>query len=374
MIMFFYCIGKVMAQSNEVDKIRFAKSVENTVKGYSGNSKENWSGLISGLIDLVDYNEKGKFSLNATLWSIFNLGDAVSKKENKLPDAQFRTTSFWRNIQINGAITPDPKGKIKFTNGSIGISLAILNNTTANLEDDEYKEINQILSKGKINEALRIYRAQYLKDPNRFNSEIPIINKVYNDPDHDVAKFPKEFIQFCSDEYKCKELTKLHDTLFVSDKVIENAVKNILAFKPLWKISISKYEDIIKPVNSALTFATNLLLPVGADEPIASLDIGLSYKMMKDTMKTMTSIGDRQIIKASFGSNFKINPVFEIKIALSYDHIAKCIYLKEKESVFKASLTPRIKLSEHIWFPITIKYDINNANFLGFLTVQYSME
>ena len=41
----------------------------------------------------------------------------------------------------------------------------------------------------------------------------------------------------------------------------------------------------------------------------------------------------------------------------------------EKKDVFTANADIRIRIIENLWIPLTVKYDLNKKNFLGFLNV-----
>ncbi len=86
----------------------------------------------------------------------------------------------------------------------------------------------------------------------------------------------------------------------------------------------------------------------------------------------------RTNINAKLGYNFKVlkhkdgASYFEIKAYAEYNKILRNALPDEDDETFLANAEIRIRLMEDLWLPITIKYDVENANVLGFLNITYN--
>lgn len=64
----------------------------------------------------------------------------------------------------------------------------------------------------------------------------------------------------------------------------------------------------------------------------------------------------------------------ELKPYLEYRKIFKHLFEDEKREVFLLNADLRIKISDQLWLPITIKYDCKDENFLGFLNLSINLD
>jgi hypothetical protein len=106
-------------------------------------------------------------------------------------------------------------------------------------------------------------------------------------------------------------------------------------------------------------------------------EIDLRAKLTyQDTISTNSL--PRVDFKTTAGINFKISKskdnisFFEVKAALEYNAILKNALENEKKDNFFANTEIRIRLTNDLWLPLIIKYDLENANFLGFLNLSYN--
>ncbi|WP_281635842.1 hypothetical protein [Flavobacterium marginilacus] len=63
---------------------------------------------------------------------------------------------------------------------------------------------------------------------------------------------------------------------------------------------------------------------------------------------------------------------FEIKALGEYTKIYKNVLPDEDDETITANLEFRIRLAKDLWIPITVKYDTERSNFLGFLNITYN--
>ena len=85
----------------------------------------------------------------------------------------------------------------------------------------------------------------------------------------------------------------------------------------------------------------------------------------------------RSFTDATWGLNImsirNYKSVVELKPYLEYKHIFKGTIAGEKKDDFYADADLRIRITENLWLPLTVKYDIKKGNVLGFLNVAFNM-
>ncbi len=83
--------------------------------------------------------------------------------------------------------------------------------------------------------------------------------------------------------------------------------------------------------------------------------------------------------KSSAGFNMSLlrdgdKSLLEFKPYLEYNRILRNPLPDEKKDVFLANADIRIKISEQLWLPLTLKYDIEKENFLGFINISLNLD
>ena len=87
----------------------------------------------------------------------------------------------------------------------------------------------------------------------------------------------------------------------------------------------------------------------------------------------------RSVFKASAGINFSLfqgnahKSIIEFKPYLEYQSILSTTINNEKKDLFTANADLRIRITDNLWIPFTLKYDVKKGNFLGFLNVALNM-
>ena len=163
-------------------------------------------------------------------------------------------------------------------------------------------------------------------------------------------------------------LFKVFDT---EKKVLENALKT----KPLWTVSANNVYDFTTRSSTKLTLSTHFFFSIKSGNTVIPFDFSFSNQWQQDTTQKSANM-NRKVFEAEFGKNFTIGKKkwLEIKPAFSYSSIKGTLYSKEQQNKFMGSLTPRLKINDQFWLPVTIKYDPKNGDFLGLFTVQYSFK
>jgi hypothetical protein len=86
----------------------------------------------------------------------------------------------------------------------------------------------------------------------------------------------------------------------------------------------------------------------------------------------------RADIKASGGINFSLiksktqKSILEFKPYIEYLAILTTPIGDEKKNLFSANADFRLRITDNLWLPLTIAYDLNKKNFLGFLNVAFN--
>ena len=66
-------------------------------------------------------------------------------------------------------------------------------------------------------------------------------------------------------------------------------------------------------------------------------------------------------------------PILEFKPYMEYDHIFSTLAMGEKADYFVANAELRLRITDNLWLPLTLKYDLSRKSFLGFLSVSFNM-
>ncbi|PXY45885.1 hypothetical protein DMB68_01455 [Flavobacterium hydrophilum] len=355
----------VLAQDKEVQKFR-----EATDDSKSGNYKEVLSNLFQlGTSNLTGPNKSVEF--NSTLYGIKSIFC-----ENITTDKVFSEQKFSRNLEFNTKLNFDEQFKYKGFSG--GITYALINQRdkdVANFKDtDLYKNL-QFLD-NELSEIQFGFVEQLTKtDDKELSAKIEainlatsiLINKEFDKID-ELSKsniyFDKIITEFENRNKSIKlvdHITKIHE---LRDKEYSDLEK-----KALWTVSLNGTTND-KGNNKKLTFGTVFL------QGFKHLELDIRSNLIySDTLieKSVQRLESRN----SAGLNYKMfkrndQSVFEIKLYMEYNSILKNQLADEKKNTFLASSDFRLRVTKDIWVPLTIKYDIEKSNFLGFLNITYN--
>lgn len=150
--------------------------------------------------------------------------------------------------------------------------------------------------------------------------------------------------------------------------------------KLLWTVGVdaSTYKDgfVFADLNFS-TEATAGIIPVNDKNNIefyAKADLSFA----DDTLKAGRSL-NRQVLQSSFGLNWvarnkQDKPVFEFKVAGGYDHIFSGQYINEDLSLFSLEGEMRLRITNELWLPFTLRYQPGTGNVFGFLNVRANFD
>lgn len=331
----------------------------------SGNSKDVlFSFFQLGATDLTSSNKSLTF--NTTLFALKLKNNPGLLKDNLLVNENFA-----RNLQFNFKLNLDSSYKFKGFTG--GLSYAIVNQRDHQLADFTAKHIAK---KTKIDSLHSAYISKLKKASEKLmlTKDVSIEIKTaqlaafnysidYFERTGLTDSIPESILNTFADKGKSlqsqrAELLKMREEAY---KMIDQGW--------LWTISANGTTDQLSKFNSG---TLNTIILKG-NNPELDIRGTLSYV---DTLVT-TKIS-RVKLSGSAGLNFPIlksetGNLIEFKPYLAYEHILRNPIADEKKSVFFANADLRIRLTQNLWLPFTLKYDLERNNFLGFLNVSLNL-
>ncbi|WP_202702353.1 hypothetical protein [Flavobacterium sp. UGB4466] len=355
----------VFAQDKEVQKIR--KEVGDS---QSGNYKEVLSNLFQlGTSNLTGPNKSVEF--NSTLYGIKSIFC-----ENITTDIVFSKQKFSRNFEFNTKLNFDEQFNYKGFSG--GITYALIN--------QREKEV-AYFAKTALELKYEFWRSQLSEIRNKFIDELDktddeklsanikaisiastiLTNKEF-DKIEELSKSNIYFNKIITEFENRNKSIKLQDYIDRIHELRKDKYSD-LEKKALWTVSLNGTTND-KGNNKKLTFGTVFL------QGFKNLELDIRSNLIySDTLieKSVQRLESRN----SAGLNYKMlkrndQSVFEIKLYMEYNSILKNKLANEKKNTFLASSDFRIRVTKDIWIPLTIKYDIEKSNFLGFLNVTYN--
>jgi hypothetical protein len=365
----------LMAQNQKIVDLR-----DKTEYSKSGNYKD----IFTSFFQLASTNFTGKektFDINTTLF-------AVKAKANPdlFKDVNYVKENFSRNFQFNFKINLDENYNYKGFTG--GATYAVINKRDKQLVNfsgtqlqKDYIEIVKKINRAQISLIDKTTRNNSLSgvDKTKIGNAINLyVQSTLNL--EDIKKEELDSIDITQEEFdtinaeltteinKDGDINKSIEALHILRKEYFETIDA----KPLWTVSIDGSADANGKFNKASLASVFLKGNKNANQ-----EIDIRAKLIYlDTLIVNSS--PRVDFKATAGVNFKISKskenvsYFEAKAALEYNAILKNAIENEKKDYFFANAEVRIRLTNDLWFPILIKYDIEKANFLGFLNITYN--
>lgn len=344
----------------------YLKNIQNSENSKSGNYKD----ILTSFFQLATTNFTGDektIEMNTTLFAI------KAKADTTLITGNFQEERFSRNFQFNFKLNLDDKYKYKgFTGGATYAvinardrRLAVLTRTFYGEKFENYRsiieeilpELNNNLSPEDTKKLTQA--AETLTNNEKYDNKD---NKFY---DLIIEKFKEKASKIENIKHKdSKDYTTYLETLEANEFTKIDA-------KALWTVSIDGTAGEKGKFNKA---SIGTIFLQGIKEK-SELDVRAKL-IYADTL--IVDPVSRMEFNSKAGVNFKIargaNKVsfFEIKAGLEYNSILKNILPTEKKDVFLGTAEIRIRIANDLWLPLIIKYDIEKANFLGFLNISYN--
>jgi len=370
------CIAQETAKQQIVEKL--AKQTENSKGG-------NYKDVLAGFLQLAATNFTGadkSIEMNTTLFAI------KAKADPKLETGNFQDERFSRNFQFNFKLNLDDKYKYTGFTGGLTYALindrdrrlAVLTNTIYGEKFEEYRAIIEEIQP-EINDDI----TREIQDNSLSNIETEKLTKAIEDLSNGATYDKTDNKYYDIVIAKFKERAKKIKNLKNKDitdcaiylKTLEEKEFEKIDAKPLWTLSTDGTSGETGKFNKASVSSVFLKGIPGKNE----IDIRAKF-IYSDTL-VIGSFPRTEFVSTA-GVNFKWytkdakvedqKSYFEIKTALEYNSILKNILPNEKKDKFLANAEIRIRVTNDLWFPLIIKYDIEKSNFLGFLNVTYNFE
>ncbi|AWI25638.1 hypothetical protein [Flavobacterium pallidum] len=339
------------------------KKLENTKTG-------NYLDVLSRLYQMTTHNLTGaqkSIAFNGTLFAI----KAEADPDLRI-DRNFIKEKFSRNFEFNFDLNLNED--YKYTGFTGGFTYAIINgrdNKAVKFHDvtllNAYKKLN-----ADIDADANKYIDSITRNPNGNLPTILLQIQEGLDTLHRYGKtnkFPAGFMP--------KLNTRLDSSMVAFKRLMDEAYDEI-AKAPLLTFSANGVADDKGNISSGrlgLVFLKGNLF--GKRAP-SELDIRSTFAY-GDTLVTATL--RRTTLKSTLGFNFVLlksktesKSLVEFKAYAEYDNVFKDLLPDEKRNTFLANGDLRLRITDALWLPLTIKYDVEKSSFLGFLNISYNFD
>ena len=373
----FFIFSMLSISSNAQNKKNAAIITADSLA--SGNYKDVLTSFFQIAFDKLTGKDKElKFSSNPY---------AVMMKAN--PDLEidynYKKNRVLRNLNFNFSLKLDTS--YRFNGFSSGISYALINkrdftvyNEFIRLAIDKNAEFNKL--QNGISQALSGIEDADLKK--RFREQG---NKLLNDESYTYDKLDDDIKQRVlkiltdSNLTRIVKLVKNNSTANIAKSCRDgyNEVKKSFQSKPLLLLSITDTTAKDEFLFSNITLKAEYLKGFGMSKPGANweLNIPATVNFVDDISLTGRDL-KRSVFRIEPGINLVIrnsdaaHSFLEMKFSSEYMHIFSQLYPNEKKDSFTFNGIFRIKIINDIWIPLRFKYDPQNGNVLGFLSVKYN--
>jgi len=351
--------SSLFAQENQEDK---NKAADIANKLLSGNSKDVlYSYLQLAAKDLFGNNKS--VEMNTTLFDLKRKGNP-----NLLIDKNFIKEKFSRNFAFNFKLNVD--SAYKFNSFTGGFTYAFIN------ERDD-KLVNFAESRTKAGEMV-------LATVSEIQTEIETLTLLYlRNHAGDTAATRKA--SEALDNFHATQKLDLFPTdlrnSFEKAKLQEKYATYIQQAKAAYA-EINKGWLCTFAMNASTNKANNIERGTAELTFLKGFDPEVDFKNKLTYYDTLTDkTVTRIILNSSLGANFPLftteeegtkTNIAEFKLSAEYKNVLKNAMPGENDNNFMASGELRIRITKEIWLPFTIKYDIKNSNFLGFINVTFN--
>ncbi|HEV7779614.1 MAG TPA: hypothetical protein VGO58_00030 [Chitinophagaceae bacterium] len=382
-LLLFFSVNKLHSQTKQQTAEAVAKESTEQAKTLVRTENDlktgNWQDVLAsffqlGLSDIAGKNRSLEFKAN--LFALKAKADSTL-----LVDTNYLKQNFARNFQFEFALKLD--SQYRFNGLKAGFKIAIVNRrdtTVLNLLNTAADSLFKV-SMTRLQFVLAGFEESLRKndDENNFKTEkdsllylkTEALVKAQVEADRFNSKvLPKEFLQFAN---------------------IDSIERNFTRFDSLYTAALSKTRK-----SPLLTFALNgtfldqpgffsegkaeLVYLLGVTKKGRNLELDLRANIaLVDTV--INTIKDRIEFNATGGCNWAIitasnnvnKSLVEFKPHFEYTSILRGVYPGEKKEKFLANAELRIRVMDNLWIPLTLKYDLKDNNFLGFLKVALNM-
>lgn len=364
-ISFFFCFS-LFSQETIINDIENSRT---------GNFKDAFYNIIQLTTKNLTDDEKS-LELNTTLFKIIYNAELKS-----ISDLTINKSYFLRNFQINAKANFDEN--YKYSGFSGGFTFAIINKrdkVTLNLAKTLYGKSREtfIIKFAEIQSKLAEGLTNGSKDLELLNEASDnLLNSLEYDatenPYHDLiqaefAKVANDFVNPDGTPLDSNEISSFIATLAQLRKSEMDKIDG----KPLWTLAADGTTNVDGKFTKSSVSSVFLK---GIDKSGDQIDVRGTFTYDEETVPTMP----RTIFNGKAGLNFVLlrnrienSSCFEVKALGEYTKIYKNVLPDEDDETITANAEFRIRIANDFWIPVTVKYDIENSNLLGFLNLTYN--
>jgi hypothetical protein len=341
------------------------KIVEQVIKAGNAQKTGNWQDVFTNFFQVAVKDLTGNdrsFEFKSTLFALrLKLDPSLSVDTNYVKHA------FDRNFQFNTSLKLDTQ--YKFRSFSAGFTWAIVNKRDSTIlsfigkeEDLLFDRFSQFLT-----DALIKYKMTVSKE--KYDTVQTAISAMMGKGKIELDNLP--------DDFKLIANKKIEDNFNAVVKAISDELASI-RMKPLLTLSVNtafkKGNGLFNGGDAEIVY----LQGVTKNKKPIELDMRLNYKTtdtLINNVRYRNEIGFKGGINIGVASSRGNDaPLIEIKPHIEYKRILKGLISNEKETMLSANATARVRLARNLWIPLTLKYDLDKNNFLGFLNVTFNWD
>ncbi|QNA46048.1 hypothetical protein [Lacibacter sediminis] len=355
----------------------------------TANSKDILSTFFRASIDDLLGDDR-KFSLNSTFFGLDSVFRKKGKEISYSKERRLRQTSF--NIGLEG----DSLSSITKISG--GFTFTIMNKKDITLKKIKSVDKNALVKSAFILADIKTEILAYIakKYPAKFNDvdTLKDINLSWTNAsaNNDFSSLHPLIVEALLSPGLAASAVKSDASLGISEDDVELTVISLLkgkntardlydaigekySRKPLWTFSPTVVYDRNNRQGEYF-FASEFTVGIGKDlsKKPWEIEVKSAFKITNDTATKKVNY-DSKPFSISLGANKVLienetkEPKMEFKFFTQYDYQFGKVQVGEKPGIFSLNTTLRINIFKSLWLPLTVKYDVENGNFLGFLAV-----
>ena len=374
------CFTNMFSQ-DEIKNIEISKAekfravvekIDKIEKSKTGNFKDAFYNIIQLTTKNFSEDEKS-LELNTTLFKIMYNADL-----SEISDLTIKKSYFLRNFQINAKTNFDKN--YKYTGISGGFTYAVINGrdkATLNLVKTIYAKNREIFMNEfrKIQSDLAVGKQEGIDLDLLNNASDTIVNGYIYDssknPYYDKIQieFKKRANAIFDSNGKNIETDEISEYVKALSQLRESEIKKVEA-KALWTFSANGSTNTDGKFDK---YSISTVFLKGIPKSSEEIDIRGTFTYADTALVKRTAFNGKAGLNMIILKNKTENiSCFEVKVLGEYTKIFKNVLPDEEEETITANAEFRIRLGKDLWIPITIKYDTEKSNFLGFLNVTYN--
>lgn len=295
-------------------------------------------------------------------------------------DYNFEKKTFWRNSNIDFDLKLD--SNFRFNGASFGYKYALVNKRDYALAKDFSRLYSQTMAKynNAFDQIMSNLAAQYGGNPvllTKYNAEIYSFIKEKKGKFSDLSVEAQGLIKGVINDIGADESFNFGGVAQEAYNKLVESYKN----KLLWTVAanFSTYSDGFMFSNIDLVSqATANLVKISGNAHL-EFDAKATLAFLEDTARSQKNI-ERNTFAFEGGFNLAFTnrnngkPIVEFKATTAYNSVLHGLYLNETKDKFTFNGTLRFRVTDNIWIPVTLKYDPDDSNVFGFLSIKSNFD